>query len=86
MIGPEAYKTLRNLITPAKIGDLSYTELVASMQLYYSPRPSEIILNLIVSFVVQGSRTVSMYIAELRNLAEIFNLSGDAERQISARN
>lgn len=42
-IGPDAYKLLRNLVSPAKPGEKSYKELVAIMAKHQHPTPSEIV-------------------------------------------
>ena len=73
-IGPEAYKTLRNLITPAKIGDLSYTELVASMQLYYSPSVFQ--LDWMEIHVLQNSSLQNI----IQSCAGVFKEFGYTER------
>ena len=85
-IGPGAYKTLRNLITSAKIGDLSCNELFGSMQLYYSPRPSEIIQCFkFNSRFCHSGKSVSAYKAELRSLAEFWNFEGTLEVMLKDR-
>ena len=43
VIGPRAYKQLRNLISPAKPGETSYKDLVEAMKKHFTPAPSEII-------------------------------------------
>ena len=42
-IGPESYKTLRSLIAPTNLGEISYRELADKMKSHYSPAPSEIV-------------------------------------------
>ena len=42
VIGLVIYKLLRNLLGPAKLGEKTYGELVATLSAHYSPPPSEI--------------------------------------------
>ena len=43
VIGASTYKTLRNLVSPAKPGEKSYAELVGALSKHYKPAPSEIV-------------------------------------------
>ena len=43
IMGPNVYKLLRSLISPAKPGDKSFQELVTAMTQHHSPTPSEIL-------------------------------------------
>ena len=44
-IGAKAYKLLRTLVLPEKLGDKTYNELVAAMQQHHSPKPSSSIVQ-----------------------------------------
>lgn len=39
VMGTKTYGLLRNLITPAKPGDLTYQEIVTTLSEHYSPKP-----------------------------------------------
>ena len=41
IIGPSMYKTLRNLVTPAKPADKTLTKLVKVLLTHLKPKPSE---------------------------------------------
>ena len=43
VIGAATYKTLRNLVSPAKPGEKSYAELVDALTQHFKPAPSEIV-------------------------------------------
>ena len=46
VIGPSAYKVLRNLISPTKPGDESYSNLVKALSDHFNPVPSEVVQRL----------------------------------------
>ncbi|KAJ8043837.1 hypothetical protein HOLleu_11112 [Holothuria leucospilota] len=67
-IGPDAYKLLRNLVSPAKPGEKSYKELVAKHQ---HPTPSEIVQRCkFNSRQRKQGESIATYVAELRAIAE----------------
>ena len=43
VIGPAAYKLLRNLLAPAKPGEKVYDALITTLSAHFSPAPSEIV-------------------------------------------
>ncbi len=74
VMGPATYKQLRSLVSPAKVDDKTYKELVDALQSYYSPKPSEIVQRYkFNSRYRQPGESVSTYVAELRALAEFCN-------------
>ena len=74
-MGPWTFKLLRNLITPAKPGEKSYTELVAVLTDHFSSKQSEIVQrSKFYSHSKKSGENVSSYVAELRALAEHCNL------------
>ena len=76
MIGPSAYKLLRNLLAPAKLKDKTYTELVGILKVNYSPKPSEMVHPLCFnSRFRQAEESVSTFVLELRCLAEFCNFA-----------
>ena len=74
VVGPVTYKLLRNLLAPAKPGEKTYDELVATLSAHYSPPPSEIIQRFkFHSRFRNPGESVATYVAELRSLAEFCN-------------
>ena len=74
VIGPSAYKLLRNLLAPAKPKDKTYTELVGILKEHYSPKPSETVQRFrFNSRFRQPEESVSTFVSELRSLAEFCN-------------
>ena len=43
VVGPATYKKLRSLVSPAKVDDKTYQQLVEALQNFHSPKPSEIV-------------------------------------------
>ncbi|KAJ8041485.1 hypothetical protein HOLleu_12313 [Holothuria leucospilota] len=74
LIGADAYKLLRNLVSPGKPGNKTYKDLVEIMGNHQNPTPSEIVQRCKFNsrFRKQGE-SVSSYVAELRALAEYCN-------------
>ena len=74
VIGPVAYKLLRNLVSPAKPGDKSYEELVRVMTEHHNLAPSEIVQRFkFHSRFHQQGESVATFVAELQSLAELCN-------------
>ena len=74
MIGPAAYKLLRDLITPKKPAELSYKELVEAMSKHHNPAPSEIVQRYkFNSRVRRSGESIAAFTAELRSLAKFCN-------------
>ncbi|KAJ8035756.1 hypothetical protein HOLleu_19529 [Holothuria leucospilota] len=74
LIGADAYKLLRNLVSPEKPGDKTYKDLVEIMGKHQNPTPSETVQRCKFNsrFRKQGE-SVSSYVAELRAVAEYCN-------------
>ena len=70
VIGPATYKVLRNLVSPEKLGEVEFSELVKTLSEHFSPAPSEIVecfkFN---SRIRKSGESVSTYMAELHALA-----------------
>ena len=74
VIGPTAYRRLRNLLSPAKLGDTSYKDLVDAMKQHANPTPSVIVQRFkFNSRAHQAEETVSTYVSELHSIAEHCN-------------
>ena len=74
VIGATTYKLLRNLVSPEKPGEKSFTELVKLLSDHFNPTLSEIVQR----FKFHGrfrkeGESVATYVAELRSLAEHCN-------------
>ena len=71
VIGVSTYKTLRNLLSPDKPGDRSYSDLVDTLTKHFKPAPSEIVKRFhFNSRIRKPGKSVAAFIAELRTLAE----------------
>ena len=86
VIGPSTYKTLRNLVSPAKPGDKSYTELVELFSKHYKPTPSEIVERFkFHSRFRKAGESVATYVSELRCLSEFCNFGAALEDMLRDR-
>ena len=73
-IGAECYKLLSNLLSPEKPASKSYSELVSVLKNHYQPKPSEIVERCkFNSRQRKPNESVSVFISELRSLAENCN-------------
>ena len=85
-IGPVTYKTLRNVVMPRKPGEMSYQDLVAAMKTHYRPTPSEIVQRFrFNSRFRHPGESVSMFVSELRSLAEHCNFENTLEVMLRDR-
>ena len=83
VIGATTYKLLRNLVSPEKPGEKSFTELVKLLSDHFNPTPSEIVQR----FKFHGrfrkeGESVATYVAELRSLAEHCNYEATLESML----
>ena len=86
VIGPSAYKLLRNLLAPEKPKDKTYTELVGILKEHYSPKPSETVQRFrFNSRFRQPEESVSTFVSELRSLAEFCNFGTALEDMLRDR-
>ena len=86
VVGPVSYKLLRNLLAPAKPGEKTYGELVATLSAHYSPAPSEIIQRFkFHSHIRNPGESVATYVAELCSLAEYCNFGQTLEAMLHDR-
>ena len=70
VIRPATYMVLRNLISPTKPGEVSYSDIVKTLTDHFSPAPSEIVQRF--KFNCRARKpgdSVATYVAELRAIA-----------------
>ena len=86
VIGPAAYKLLRNLVAPERLEDKSYDELVEAMKKHQNPTPSEIVQRYkFNSRFRQSGESVSTFMSELRALAEFCNYGATLDSMLRDR-
>ena len=86
MMGPSAFKLLRNLVSPAKPGDKTYVELVETMKQHHNPTPSEIVQRYKFNsrFRWEGE-SIAQFLSELRALAEHCNYGASFDDMLRDR-
>ncbi|XP_043944941.1 uncharacterized protein K02A2.6-like [Protopterus annectens] len=73
-VGSKTYSLMRNLLSPDKPGDKSFTELTSLLQSHYNPKPSAIVQRFkLNSRTRMANETVTEYVAVLRELAQHCN-------------
>ncbi|XP_077862801.1 uncharacterized protein LOC144344894 [Saccoglossus kowalevskii] len=80
IIGPKAYKLLRNLCKPKEPGKLSFTELCELLTKHHDPKPSETVARL--KFHKRNRRngeSIADYVASLKSLTEHCNFNSLSE-------
>ena len=86
VIGPSAYKLLRNLVAPAKLSEMKYSELVEKMTAHQSPVPSEIVQRCKFNSRFQlETESISEFVASLRSLTEYCNYGTSLDYMIRDR-
>lgn len=86
VIGPATYRVLRNLISPKKPAEESYSDLVEVLSDHFNPVPSEIVQHFKFNSRVQKSgESVSMFVAELHAIAALCNFEGTLEGMLRDR-
>ena len=87
VIGPNAYKLLRSVISPKKPGEKTFEELVTAMTEHHSPAPSEIVQRYkFHSRFRKPGESIATFVSELRSLAEFCNFEGNQlENQLRDR-
>ena len=83
VVGPATYKTLRNILSPAKPGEKEYSELVEKLSQHYRPAPSEIVERFkFHSRSRKPGESVATFVAELHSLVEFCNFGETLEVMI----
>ena len=86
MIGPAAFKLLRNIIAPAKSDEKDYEALVQAVKQHHSSIPSEIVQYFkFNSSFRQPGESVSTFVSELRSLAEFCNFRSTLDDMLLGR-
>ena len=71
VIGPTTYSLLRNLVSPVKPAEKSYTDLIKALKNHYTPTPSTTVQRFKFQARVRNKgESVAPYVSELRKLAE----------------
>ena len=86
VMGPRSYRLVRDLVSPDRPGDKSYTELVEVLRTHYQPSPSEIVQRF--KFNSRNRRTnesVAEFVADLRHKAEHCNYGPQLENMLRDR-
>ena len=72
--GPPAYRRLRNVLSPAKLGDTPYKDLVDAMRKHVNPMPSVAVQRFKINSRIRlAEESVPTYVLELRSIAEHCN-------------
>ena len=86
VIGAATYKTLRNILSPAKPGDKTYEELIEKLSRHFRPAPSEIVERFkFHSRSRLPGESVATFVAELRSLSEFCNFGDTLDVMIRDR-
>ena len=86
MMGPSAFKLLRNLLSPAKPGDKAFVELVETMKQHHNPTPSEIVQRYKCnSRFRQEGESIAQFLSELLALAEHCNYGASFDDMLRDR-
>ena len=86
VIGPAAYKLLRNLVSPEKPGEKAYADLVEVLSKHFKPTPSEIVERCkFHSRFRKSGESVATFVSELRCLSEYCNFGDSLEDMIRDR-
>ena len=86
VIGANTYKTLRNIVSPAKPGEKEYSDLVEKLSKHFRPAPSEIVERFkFHSRSRKPGESVATFVAELRSLAEFCNFGDTLDVMIRDR-
>ena len=71
VIGPAAYRLLTSLISPTKLGEKGFDDLVKTWTEHYDPAPSEIVQRYkFHTRIRQPGETITTFVAELQAIAQ----------------
>ena len=86
VVGPRTFRTLRNLLAPAKPGETSYEDIVKKLTEHFSPKPSKIVQrSRFYKRFRRPDESISTFLMELRALAEHCNFGESLETMIRNR-
>ena len=70
-VGASTYRLIRTLVSPAKVTDVSFADIVEKARAHFNPKPSPIVKRYEFNTRRQGeTESIATYVAELRTLAE----------------
>lgn len=85
-VGSKTYSLMRNLLSPDKPGDKSFTDLTNLLQSHYNPRPSEIVQRFKFNSRSRAAdETLTEYVAVLRELAQHCNYGDKLKEMLRDR-
>ena len=71
VVGASTYQLIRTLVTPAKVTEISFKDLVAKAHEHFCPKPSPIVKRFEFNTRVQKEgEALATYVAELRTIAQ----------------
>ena len=74
VVGPTTYRLLKTLVSPQKLDEFTFAELVETAAKHFSPKPSVIVKRFEFNSRRQREgEVISAYVAELRKIAEHCN-------------
>ena len=86
VMGPACYRLLRNLVAPEKPSEKTYKELVDALKEHHELKPSEIVQRCkFNSRVRQSGESISMFVSQLRSLAEHCNFGPSLQAMLRDR-
>ena len=86
VVSAATYKTLRNILAPAKPGDKSYSELLETLSKHFHLTPAEIVERYkFHSRVRKAGESIATFVAELRSLSEYCNFGALLDDMIRDR-
>ena len=70
-VGASTYRLIRTLVSPAKVSEVSFADIVDLAKTHFCPKPSPIVKRFEFNTRCQREgESISVYVAELRKLAE----------------
>jgi len=86
VIGPTTYRLLRNLLSPSRLDEKTYEELVDALREHYNPRTFEIVQRFKFNTRFwQPEESISTYVSQLRSLAEFCNFGAALDDMLRDR-
>ena len=70
-VGASTYRLIRTLVSPAKVTEVSFDEIVTKAKAHFNPKPSPIVKRYEFNTRRQGeNESIAVYVAELQKIAE----------------
>lgn len=86
VVGSSTYSLMKNLLSPDKPKDKTYTQLVELLKNHFDPKPSEIVQRYkFDSRNREPNESVMEYVAELRRLAQDCNYGNTLQQRLRDR-